>query len=170
MVPHHLAYVSVGSNLGDTLENCRRAIAGLAAIAEVRITGRSRFYRTEPVDFTEQDWFVNGVVRMETSLSPLALLDQLQHIQREAGRLPDGLRFGPRVLDLDLLMYDDWVWEGPRLTLPHPRMHRRRFVLKPMCDIDPGIVHPVLGKDIRKLLSELSEHGQQVVLLGCSDF
>ncbi len=165
MVKHHVAYVSVGSNLGDKLENCRRAIAELEAIAEIQITGRSRFYQTEPVDFTAQDWFVNAAVRMETALPPVELLDRLLNIQREAGRPPDGPRFGPRVLDLDLLMYDDWVSEDSRLSLPHPRMHQRRFVLQPMCDIDPCLVHPVLGKDIRKLLSELSEHGQQVVEL-----
>ncbi len=165
MVKTHLAYVSVGSNLGDKLENCRRAIAELKAIAEIRITGQSRFYQTEPVDFTAQGWFVNGAVRMETGLSPVELLDQLLMIQRKAGRPPDGPRFGPRVLDLDLLMYDDWVLEEPRLTLPHPRMHQRRFVLQPMCDIDPYIVHPTIGKDIQKLLSELSEHGQQVMEL-----
>jgi 7,8-dihydro-6-hydroxymethylpterin-pyrophosphokinase len=69
------------------------------------------------------------------------------------------------VLDLDLLMYDGWVWDDPRLTLPHPRMHQRRFVLQPICDIDPNLVHPILGKNVRKLLSELSEQGQQVVEL-----
>jgi 2-amino-4-hydroxy-6-hydroxymethyldihydropteridine diphosphokinase len=165
MVKHHVAYVAIGSNLGDKLENCRRAIAELEAVAEIRITGRSRFYQTEPVGFTAQDWFVNAAVRMETVLSPLELLEQLLNIQRQAGRPPDGLRFGPRVLDLDLLMYDGWVWDDPRLTLPHPRMHQRRFVLQPICDIDPNLVHPILGKNVRKLLSELSEHGQQVVEL-----
>jgi len=165
MVTHHVAYVAIGSNLGDKLENCRRAIAELEAMVEIRVTGRSRFYQTEPVDFTAQDWFVNAVVRMETVLSPLALLERLLTIQRRAGRPPDGLRFGPRVLDLDLLMYDEWVMDDSRLTLPHPRMHRRRFVLQPICDIDPSLIHPILGKDVRRLLSELSEHGQQVVEL-----
>jgi 2-amino-4-hydroxy-6-hydroxymethyldihydropteridine diphosphokinase len=161
----HVAYISVGSNLGDKLENCRRGLEALTAGAEVRITGRSRFYKTEPVDFTVQDWFINGAVRIETTLSPLALLDRLQAVQREAGRPADGPRFGPRVLDLDLLMYDRLVLENLRLSLPHPRMHDRRFVLKPLCDIDPFLVHPLIGKDVQSLLAELDEHGQQVIEL-----
>jgi 2-amino-4-hydroxy-6-hydroxymethyldihydropteridine diphosphokinase len=160
-----IVYVSVGSNLGDKLENCRRGIVALEAFTEVRVTGRSRFYRTEPVDFTAQDWFVNGAVRLESTLGPFELLDRMLIIQRDAGRPLTGLRFGPRILDLDLLMYDQLVLEDPRLCLPHPRMHRRRFVLQPLCDIDPSIVHPLLGKDVRRLLSEVGEHGQQVVEL-----
>jgi 2-amino-4-hydroxy-6-hydroxymethyldihydropteridine diphosphokinase len=161
----HVAYISVGSNLGDKLDNCRRGIAALAAAAEVRITGRSRFYKTEPVDVTAQDWFINGAVRIETTLDPFGLLERLQAAQRAAGRPADGLRFGPRVLDLDLLMYDQLVLEDPRLSLPHPRMHLRRFVLQPLCDIDACLVHPLIGKDMQGLLSELDEHGQQVIEL-----
>jgi 2-amino-4-hydroxy-6-hydroxymethyldihydropteridine diphosphokinase len=159
------AYISVGSNLGKKLENCRWGIAALEADPEIRITGRSRFYRTEPVDFLAQDWFVNGAVRLQTGLGPFELLDRLLMIQRAAGRPSGGLRFGPRVLDLDLLLYDQLVLEDARLCLPHPRMHRRRFVLQPMCDIDPSIVHPLLGKTIQSLLAELGKHGQRVVEL-----
>jgi len=136
----HVAYISLGSNLGEKLENCRRGITALAATVEVRITAESCFYKTEPVDFTAQDWFVNGVVRIETTLGPFEMLDRLQAAQRAAGRPTDGMRFGPRVLDLDLLMYDQLVLEDPRLSLPHPRLHRRRFVLQPLCDIDPFLV------------------------------
>lgn len=165
MAACHHAWVSVGSNLGDKLENCRRGIAGIEACPDIRITGRSRFYQTEPVDFAAQEWFVNAALRLETTLAPLALLDCLQDVQRQAGRPPGGLRFGPRLLDLDLLMYDRLILEDPRLRLPHPRMHRRRFVLQPLCDIDPLLVHPIRGKDIRSLLSKLGEAGQQVVEL-----
>jgi 2-amino-4-hydroxy-6-hydroxymethyldihydropteridine diphosphokinase len=166
MTAHHIVYISVGSNLGDKLENCRQAIAALASTPQIRITRRSRFYQTEPVDFLAQDWFVNGVIRIESTLGPFELLERLQALQRLAGRADDGVRFGPRVLDLDLLMYDQMVLEDPRLMLPHPRMHRRRFVLQPFCDIDPEVVHPLLGKDMRSLLSELEARGQQVVELG----
>jgi 2-amino-4-hydroxy-6-hydroxymethyldihydropteridine diphosphokinase len=159
----HTAYISVGSNLGDKLENCRRAIEALVSGGEVRITGQSRFYETEPVDFTEQDWFINGVIRVETRLDPFELLDRLQAIQRQAGRSAEGVRFGPRVLDLDILLYDRLILDDPRLSLPHPGMHRRRFVLKPLCDIDPDMVHPVSGKAAATLLAELGEDGQQVV-------
>jgi 2-amino-4-hydroxy-6-hydroxymethyldihydropteridine diphosphokinase len=163
MAARHLAYISIGSNLGDKLENCRYGIAALAATPGVRITGRSRFYQTEAVDVTAQDWFVNGVIRMETKLGPYELLERLQTVQRQAGRSSDRVRMGPRVLDLDLLIYDQLVLEGPRLSLPHPRMHRRRFVLQPLCDIEPYLVHPLLGKDMQRLLSELDVRGQQVV-------
>jgi len=165
MAAHHAVYISVGSNLGDKLENCRRGIAALAATAEIWITGQSRFYKTEPVNFTAQEWFINCAVRLASPLGPFELLDRLLTIQREAGRPPNELRFGPRVLDLDLLMYDLMVLDDARLCLPHPRMHQRRFVLQPMCDINPSLVHPLLGKDVRSLLSELDEHGQQVVEL-----
>jgi 2-amino-4-hydroxy-6-hydroxymethyldihydropteridine diphosphokinase len=163
----HIAYLSVGSNLGDKLRNCRRALEALAADGAVRVQARSRVYRTEPVDYTEQEWFINQVVRVETELEPAALLDRLQEVQRRLGRTKPAVRFGPRVVDLDILLYDRLVLEGPRLSLPHPRMHRRRFVLKPLCDIDPDLVHPVLGRDVRTLLAELGEESQEVVELRC---
>jgi 2-amino-4-hydroxy-6-hydroxymethyldihydropteridine diphosphokinase len=161
----HIAYISVGSNLGDKLANCRRGVEALASGGEIRITGQSRTYTTEPVDFTEQDWFINCVIRVETGLGPYELLDRLQAIQREAGRSAETVRFGPRVLDLDLLLYDRLILDDARLSLPHPRMHRRRFVLKPLCDIDSEVVHPVLGKAVKDLLAELEEDGQQVMEL-----
>jgi 2-amino-4-hydroxy-6-hydroxymethyldihydropteridine diphosphokinase len=159
----HTAYISVGSNIGDKIENCRRGLEALVSGGEVRITGQSRTYATEPVDFAEQDWFINCVIRVETPLAPSKLLDRLQAIQREAGRTAETVRFGPRVLDLDLLLYDQLILDDPRLCLPHPRMHRRRFVLKPLCDIDPDMIHPVSGKAARALLAELDENGQRVV-------
>jgi 2-amino-4-hydroxy-6-hydroxymethyldihydropteridine diphosphokinase len=140
-------------------------VEALAAGGDIRITGRSRMYRTEPVDVTDQDWFVNGVIRIETGLDPLELLARLQSVQRRAGRPDESVRFGPRVLDLDILLYGGLVMEDPRLTLPHPRMHRRRFVLKPLCDIDADTLHPVLGQTAGTLLAALSEDGQQVLEL-----
>jgi 2-amino-4-hydroxy-6-hydroxymethyldihydropteridine diphosphokinase len=160
----HTVFISVGSNLGDKLGNCRRGIERLCADGAVRLTGRSRDYRTEPVDFTDQDWFVNCVVRVETALPPLELLDRLQAVQHAAGRTVDAVRFGPRVLDLDILLCDDMVCDEGRIVLPHPRMAQRRFVLKPMCDIDPDVRHPVLRKTVARLLSELGE-GQEVLML-----
>ena len=161
----HTAFISAGSNLGDKLANCRRGIDRLCGEGAVRLTGRSRDYRTAPVDFIEQDWFVNCVVRVETALLPLELLDRVQAVQRASGRSEPAVRFGPRVLDLDILLYDDWVQDDERLVLPHPRMARRRFVLRPMCDIDPTVLHPVLGKTVAQLLSQLGEEGQEVVVL-----
>ena len=165
MTAAHSAFISVGSNLGDKLEQCRRGVDALAAGGDIRITGTSRMYRTEPVDVADQEWFVNGVIRVETGLGPFELLARLQSLQRQAGRAEGGVRFGPRVLDLDILLYDRLVMDDPRLTLPHPRMHRRRFVLKPLCDIDPDTVHPVLGQTAAALLAALDEDHQQVLEL-----
>ena len=165
MIAPHIAFISVGSNLGDKLEQCRRGVDALAAGGDIRITGTSRMYRTEPVDVVDQEWFVNGVIRVETGLGPFELLARLQSLQRQAGRAEGGVRFGPRVLDLDILLYDRLVMDDPRLTLPHPRMHRRRFVLRPLCDIDPDTVHPVLGQTAAALLAALDEDHQQVLEL-----
>lgn len=165
MTIRHSAFISVGSNLGDKLEQCRRGLGALAAGGDIRITGKSRMYRTEPVDVTDQDWFVNCVIRIETGLGPFELLARLQSVQHQAGRPAESVRFGPRVLDLDILLYDGLVMDDPRLILPHPRMHRRRFVLKPLCDIDPDALHPVLGQTAATLLADLDEDGQQVLEL-----
>ncbi len=159
----HIAYISVGSNLGDKRANCRNGVAALEEGGDIRVLVRSPTYRTEPVDYADQDWFVNCVIKIETVLGPGALLDRLQAVQRSAGRTEESVRFGPRVLDLDILFYDQLVLDRPGLCIPHPRMHRRRFVLIPLCDIDPGIVHPRLGVDVRTLLGELDEEGQEVL-------
>jgi 2-amino-4-hydroxy-6-hydroxymethyldihydropteridine diphosphokinase len=160
--PHHIAYISVGSNLGHKLENCRKGIANLGRSGNTRLVAQSIVYRTEPIDYHDQDWFVNYVVKIETDLVPLSLLDRLKSIERTAGRKRDRIRFGPRILDLDIILYDDLVLEDPRLTIPHPRMHKRRFVLKPICDIDPDIKHPVLHRRLQSLLENLAEEGQRI--------
>ena len=159
----HEAYLSVGSNLGRRIENCRLGISGVGETEGCRLIGQSRFYRTEPVDFTDQQWFINAALHIRTGLKPLDLLARLQDIQRHAGRLHDRVRFGPRVLDLDILLYDDLVMETETLCLPHPRMHLRRFVLVPVCDMNPEVIHPVLRVDARTLLERLSSDGQKVV-------
>ena len=162
MAEPHTAYICVGSNLGDKLENCRRGVAELTRGGESRLMVESPIYRTEPVDYKDQDWFVNYVVKIATRLEPLALLDNLKSIEYHAGRTGDGVRFGPRVLDLDIIFYDQRVMDHSRLVIPHPRMHKRRFVLKPVCDIDPHISHPVLGRTVQSLLADLDETGQRI--------
>jgi len=161
--PNHIAYIAVGSNLGKKLENCRSGIAALIRSGNTRLVDQSPIYRTEPVDFLEQEWFVNYVVKIETDLDPMGLLNILKSIERAAGRVKDPIRFGPRILDLDIILYDDLVMDAPALTLPHPRMHKRRFVLKPICDIDPDIDHPVLHRTMESLLKDLDEAGQRIV-------
>lgn len=161
----HAVFLSVGSNLGDKLENCLKGISALSESGDSTLIAASRFFRTSPVDYTQQDWFVNAVVKIGTRLAPLALLDQLAAIQQRMGRKGDAIRFGPRVLDLDILIFDDRVIRTPRLEIPHPRMHKRAFVLQPICDIDPTIIHPVLGQTVGDLLDRLNDDGQRVIPL-----
>ena len=159
---NHVAYLSIGSNLGDKLDNCRRAVDALNRTPLTTVMAESPFYKTDPVDYIDQDWFVNVVVKIETGLDPFALLQRLQAIQREAGRLCDTVRFGPRIIDLDILFYDDAVIATAALEIPHPRLHKRRFVLQPICDIDPAIVHPVLQTTVSDLLARLEDENQRV--------
>jgi 2-amino-4-hydroxy-6-hydroxymethyldihydropteridine diphosphokinase len=118
---------------------------------------------TKPVDYSEQDWFINGVVKIKTTLDPLPLLQVLQEIEKKIGRKSDGIRFGPRILDMDIIFYDDSVLNHAELVIPHPRMHKRCFVLKPLCDIDPGIVHPVFNKTVQSLFSNIDDREQEVI-------
>jgi len=158
----HTVYISVGSNMGEKLGNCRRAVAALAGDSRCRLIGQSAVYSTEPLDYVAQDWFVNYVVKIETRRDPFSLLNLILTIEGQAGRVRGTLRFGPRVLDMDIIFYDDLIMDEPRLQIPHPRMHERHFVLKPMCDISPGLMHPVLKKSMRVLLDKLDKAGQQI--------
>jgi len=160
-------YVSVGSNLGDRLKNCRDGIAALTAAGDVELEKQSPFYQTEPVDFKDQDWFVNCAVRISTGIDPLKLLKRLKRIETDAGGREKTIRFGPRILDLDIIFYDDRVIHSPELTIPHPRMHKRHFVLKPICDIDPDIVHPVLKESLFELLTRLDTKNQRIKPYPC---
>ena len=165
----HIAYISVGSNMGDKLENCQKGIRALAATGSSRVLAQSRVYATEPVDYEDQDWFINMMIKLETSHDPFQLLDQIEIIQRSAGRTKDPIRFGPRILDMDIILYDDRIIDSERLVVPHPRMHKRRFVLKPICDIDPLILHPVLKKEMQFLLKRLGDDQQKVFEYKCSN-
>ena len=159
----HIAYISAGSNMGDKLLHCRNGIASLARSETVILLAQSPFYITEPLDYRDQDWFVNAVVKIETSFDPFQLMGVLKAIERETGRKGEGIKFGPRILDLDIVLFDDVILSSPELEIPHPRMHKRRFVLQPICDIDPKIVHPVLKKKMRDLLDGLDGQGQRIV-------
>jgi len=159
----HQAFISVGSNLGDKIGNCRKGINALLADGSSALVKSSPFYRTSPVDYKDQGWFVNLVVKIKTSLDPFELLDKMQRIQKAVGRKADTVRFGPRVLDLDIVLFGDRVIQTVKLEVPHPRMHKRRFVLQPICDIEPSMVHPVLGMDMLSLLEGLQDAEQKIV-------
>ena len=170
MLDLHIAYISAGSNMGDRLQNCRKGIEALTESGNSRILAQSCIYKTEPVDYEDQDWFINMMVKLETAHDPFQLLDQIEDIQRAAGRVHDPIRFGPRILDLDIILYDDRIIESERLVVPHPRMHKRRFVLKPICDIDSSIIHPVLKQEMYFLLKRLGDENQKVFEYKCSNF
>lgn len=138
------AYVALGANLGDPAATVRAAFAALANLPESRVARSSSLYRTAPVGIKEQPEFVNAVAELETALAPEALLDQLLEIEQRFGRIR-AERNGPRTLDLDLLLYDHQVVELPRLTLPHPRLHLRAFVLQPLAEIAPALAIPGRG-------------------------
>ncbi len=154
MKDHH-AYISVGSNMGDTVQNCCHGIDLLCKDDAIDLVAKSPFYKTEPVDYLDQDWFINAALYLRTSLSPLALLEKTQSVQKAVGRKGGGVRFGPRILDLDIIFYDDLILDSPKLVIPHPRMAKRRFVLQPICDIDPTVTHPGLGQNVQELLNQL---------------
>jgi 2-amino-4-hydroxy-6-hydroxymethyldihydropteridine diphosphokinase len=159
----HKVFLSIGSNLGDPLQNCCRGLDALCADGQVILLRRSPFYRTQPVDYLDQNWFINAALLVETSLTPFELLDKIRSVQIGMGRKSDAIRFGPRVLDLDIIFYDNLVTETPHLVVPHPRMHKRRFVLHPICDIDPSVVHPVIGLTVREILDQLPADNQDLV-------
>lgn len=140
------AYVALGSNLGDSRATFAGAIEALGALPGSRLTGRSRIYRTPPWGRTDQPDFLNAVVRLHTSLAPHVLLDALMAIERRFGRMRDGERWGPRTLDLDLLHMDGIALDDSRLTLPHPRVAERAFVLLPLADLAPDLVLPGQGR------------------------
>ncbi len=158
-------FISIGSNMGDKYNNCIQGIQHLDALSGITVVSVSPFYKTEPVDYTDQDWFVNGAIKMETKLDPEALMLSLKHIEQALGQYEKTVRFGPRILDLDIIMYGNLISHSDRVTLPHPRMHKRCFVLKPLCDIAPNTVHPVLKKSFKELLSEVENDMEQEVVL-----
>jgi len=147
-------YIGIGSNLGDREEHCLKAIR-LFSEKGILVTRRSSVYETEPWGVKDQPKFLNMAIEGETGLTPAGLLEVLKMTEDEVGRTKT-YRWGPRVIDLDILLYDDLVISTPELTIPHPRMHEREFVLRPLAEIAPEKIHPMLKKTMRELLSDLS--------------
>ena len=139
-----VAYIALGANLGDPAATVNAAFAALAELPQSMLTARSALYRTAPVGILDQPEFVNAAARITTQLAQEALLDQLLAIEQRFGRIR-AERNGPRTLDLDILLYDDLVIDTPRLTLPHPRLHLRAFVLYPLADLAPDLALPGRG-------------------------
>lgn len=149
------AYIALGSNLGDRELNLLRAVAEIGRLPSAKVTGLSPFYETSPVGVTDQPFFCNAVLRLATGQPPLELLHGLQRIENEVFRRSRDRHWGPRTMDLDLLLYGDCVMESAELTLPHPRLAERRFVLQPLCDLAPQLAHPLLGRSMAQLLASL---------------
>ena len=145
------AFLSLGSNLGDRLGNLRRAIDKIEESDEIEIEEVSSVYETEPLGRQDQPWFLNLVLRLQTSLEPLALLERLLAVEEAMGRRREEDE-APRNIDLDLLLYDDRMVDSESLTIPHPRMHERRFVLVPLAQISPQLLHPRLQSSVEELL------------------
>jgi 2-amino-4-hydroxy-6-hydroxymethyldihydropteridine diphosphokinase len=151
-------YLSLGSNIGERDQNIARAIESLPSHG-VRLVKQSALYETEPVELRAQDWFLNCVANVETTLSPQELMQLLVKIERSMGRerlVPKG----PRIIDVDIVLYGAEIVTEPHLEVPHPRMADRRFVLAPFAEIAPEMIHPILQKTIRQLLHETSDHSE----------
>jgi 2-amino-4-hydroxy-6-hydroxymethyldihydropteridine diphosphokinase len=151
-----ILYLALGSNLGDRFANLQAAMAALPPA--VRVLARSPVYETPPWGLADQPAFLNMALKGRTALAPLDLLKHLKRLEIELGRLP-AVRWGPRRIDMDILFYDRLILETPELTLPHPRLHERAFVLVSLADLAPSLVHPLLGVTISQLRSAVDATG-----------
>ena len=150
------AYIGIGSNQGDAFSNCTVAIDRICASQKIRLLKQSSYYRTEPWGYKDQDDFINLVIKIQTSYTLPELLDFLQSLERELGRVRTK-PWGPRNIDLDILFYNNDILTSPRLTIPHPGIGNRGFVLTPLEEIDPHLVHPVYRKTVTQLLDSLDD-------------
>jgi 2-amino-4-hydroxy-6-hydroxymethyldihydropteridine diphosphokinase len=146
--------ISLGSNLGDRVLNCKKALGEISGFAEILRV--SSAYETEPIGHEDQPYFINCAAEIETALPPLELLGRLHEVERGLGRLR-GETWGPRIIDIDIIFYDDLIIDTEELTIPHVSAHARRFVLEPICEINPMFVHPGFGVRIYVLLNNLDD-------------
>jgi len=152
----NIVYIGIGSNQGDKHKNCTVAIEAMCTSESIRLLEQSSFYLTEPWGFKKQDDFINLVIKIDTSLAPLELFSFLQEVEKKLGKKENG-KWGPRTIDLDILFYNKQTLESPQLTIPHPLLHQRGFVLIPLQEIDPHLAHPVFNRTISQLLDSLSD-------------
>ncbi len=159
-----IAYIGVGSNVGDAFENCLQGVIAVIGNERATFVALSSLYRTSPVSPVAQSDFLNCALKIAWRGAPRELLSFLRKVETGLGRTR-GVRFGPRTLDLDILFFDDLVLDTPGLTIPHPRLHQRKFVLVPCLEIDPGLVHPRFKRPLAEYLQQLGEE-QKIALFG----
>jgi len=152
----HIVYLSLGSNMGDRAANLKEAIGSLTP--QMKVKAKSKVYETPPWGFTDQDKFLNQAIKVKTYLDPEPLLKHLKRLETALGRV-ESFQYGPRLIDIDILFYDDILLANTQLVIPHPNMHERAFVLIPLLDIAPEHVHPVKKQTIRKLASYCDKKG-----------
>jgi 2-amino-4-hydroxy-6-hydroxymethyldihydropteridine diphosphokinase len=156
-----IAYIGIGSNMGDSQRNCREAIERTGALDECSVISVSSFYFTEPVGVKAQEWYVNGAVSVSTTMSAQDLLKALLQVELHMGRIRLE-KWGPRVIDLDLLLYGQDIIDETDIKVPHPLMHMRKFVMAPMSELAPDLIHPLFGKSMMELLKEIEVNNQAI--------
>ena len=156
----HQVYISLGSNLKDKFTNIKLALYYLKSIG--KIVKKSSLYKTSPVENENQPFFLNCVVKIYTNLTAYKLLSELKNIEKKLGRKKTKKRFQPRVIDLDILFYDKKIIRSKNLTIPHEKLHKRKFVLWPLAEVAPNFVHPILKKTIKKIKNELRDPSQKI--------
>jgi 2-amino-4-hydroxy-6-hydroxymethyldihydropteridine diphosphokinase len=150
-------YIGMGSNIGDSIAHCQTAIEKLSEVEGISITDRSSFYKTEPVGIESREYFINAVLEVKTRLDAFQLLDVLLQIEENMGRTRKDKR-GSRIIDLDLLFYGQDIIRNEKLIVPHPEIHKRRFVLEPMCEIASFFIHPSFGISMKGLKDRLNDN------------
>jgi 2-amino-4-hydroxy-6-hydroxymethyldihydropteridine diphosphokinase len=152
----YISYIGIGSNLGYKVGQCEKAIVEILKADQNKLLAKSSFFKTKPLGYTSQDWFINGVIKIETELDRLQLLRALKRIESQLGR-EETFRWGPRTIDLDILFFDEKEIRTEDLQIPHPLLQERQFVLIPLAEIDRDLIHPVLKKSIGEHLDDLKE-------------
>ncbi|OGP52942.1 MAG: 2-amino-4-hydroxy-6-hydroxymethyldihydropteridine diphosphokinase [Deltaproteobacteria bacterium RBG_13_52_11] len=156
-----VVYLGLGSNLGDKVDNCLRALEEISATNNNHIQAVSSLYKTEPVGYRDQDWFINCAAEVITALPPLLLLQLLKGIEKRMGRITP-FKMGPRIIDLDILFYGAEVIKAADLIIPHPHLHERGFVLVPLAEIAPDLLHPASKKTVNELLKNIGKEGVEL--------
>ena len=152
----YIAYIGIGSNIGDKVNQCEKAISEILKVDRHKLLAKSSLFKTQPVGYISQDWFVNGAIKIETDLEAPELLQTLKTIESQLGR-KETFRWGPRTIDLDILFFDDAEIHTEELRVPHPSIQERQFVLIPLAEIDRYLFHPVLKKTVQELLNDIKE-------------